>query len=429
MTPGRAPSLGDVETLTVGTELVLGLTVDTNAAEMARMLAEAGFRVRRHAAVSDQPADVRQALAVALDRSGTVIVTGGLGPTRDDLTRQAAAEVFGARLLRDEQVLAELEERFRRRGITPMPEANKRQADVPEGATVLPNPVGTAPGLWLDDGHGRLAVLLPGVPKEMRALMEQEVLPRLRQRRAEDAEPKTVVRSRTLRTVGIAESALADKVGDESRLLPPGVTLAWLPSTAGVDLRLTAWNLTEDEARAALAGGVEALRPRLGPYCYGEDDQDLAAVVLRALEERGATLAVAESCTGGWLGARLTAVPGSSRVFLGGVTAYANEVKLHLLGVSADAIAEHGSVSEVVARQMADGVARALGAQAAIAVTGIAGPDGGTVEKPVGTVWTAVRWDDEVRAFARIFPGDREDVRRRAAQWALDDLRRVLGAA
>jgi len=420
----------ECEILTVGTELVLGFTVDTNAAEMARALAEAGIRVRRSASVSDDPADVRQALAVALERCGTVIVTGGLGPTPDDLTRQAAAEVFGAQLARDPAVLAGLEEKYRRRGIAQMPEANRRQADVPAGATVLPNPIGTAPGLWLDDGHGRLAILLPGVPKEMRGLLEGEVIPRLRARGSpEDGGCSTVIRSRTLRTAGIPESALADQVGDEQRLLPPGVGLAWLPSLAGVDLRLTAWNLPADEARAALAQAADALRPKLGAHVYGEDGDDLAAVVLRALERQGAKLAVAESCTGGLLGARLTAVPGSSRVFAGGVTAYANEAKLGLLGVSADAIAELGAVSEEVARQMALGVARALDAQAAIAVTGIAGPDGGTPQKPVGTVWIAVLWRDQVRTFTHVFPGDREDVRGRAAQWALHYLRQAVAGA
>jgi nicotinamide-nucleotide amidase len=420
----------DCEILTVGTELVLGFTVDTNAAEMARALAEAGIRVRRRASVSDELADVRQAIAVALERCGTVIVTGGLGPTPDDLTRQAAAEMFGARLVHDPAVLADLEEKYRRRGIAQMPASNRRQADVPEGATVLPNPIGTAPGLWIDDGHGRLAILLPGVPKEMRALMESEVIPRLRSRgRAEDGGPRTVIRSRTLRTAGIPESALADQVGDEKRLLPPGLSLAWLPSLAGVDLRLTAWNLGEEEARAALEQAAGALRAKLGAHLYSEDGEDLAAVVLRVLEGQGAKLAVAESCTGGLLGARLTAVPGSSRVFVGGVTAYANEAKLGLLGVSAEAIAEQGAVSEEVARQMARGVARALDAQAAIAVTGIAGPDGGTPSKPVGTVWIAVLWRDQVRTFTHAFPGDREDVRGRAAQWALNYLRRVVAGA
>jgi nicotinamide-nucleotide amidase len=295
---------------------------------------------------------------------------------------------------------------------------------------VLPNRWGTAPGLWLEDERGRLAVLLPGVPGEMRGLLEQEVIPRLVERRnrldrqAPGGPP--VIVSRQLRTTGISESALADRVGDVTRFLGEHVTLAWLPGFDGTDLRLTAWGLPADAAGAALAKAAAALRPLAGHHYYGEDEADLAAVVLTELERRKAHLAVAESCTGGLLGGRVTAVPGSSRVFLGGVVAYDNEVKLGMLGVSADILAQHGAVSEEVVRQMASGVARTLGADVALAVTGVAGPDGGTVEKPVGTVWIGVLFAGQVRAFRYTFPGDRDNVRRRAAQAALDALRRVL---
>ncbi|MBI4541603.1 MAG: CinA family nicotinamide mononucleotide deamidase-related protein [Gemmatimonadetes bacterium] len=426
----------DCELLTVGTELVLGLVQDSNAADLGRALAASGVRVRRRATVADEAAEVRGAVAAALERCGTVIVTGGLGPTHDDLTRQAVAQLFGKRLRRDPQILATLEAQHRRRGVSPMPEANRSQADVPEGATVLPNPLGTAPGLWIEDEAGRLAVLLPGVPSEMRALLEREVLPRLRARMDRGAPARAsapadrsggarVIRSRTIRTTGVAESALADLVREAAMSLGPAVTLASLPSVDGVDLRLTAWELPPGEADAELARAGDALRAVVAPHAYGDGDEDLAAVVLLALERAGAKLAVAESCTGGLLGARLTAVPGSSTVFLGAVVAYDDEVKLGLLGVAADAIAEHGAVSEAVVRQMSTGVARALGADAAIAVTGIAGPAGGTEAKPVGTVWIAVLWHDVVRAFRHVFPGERDDVRRRAAQAALNYLRRV----
>lgn len=419
----------DLELLTVGTELVLGFTVDTNAAAAGRALAAVGLRVVRRATVGDDPAEIRRAVQAALERTGTVIVSGGLGPTKDDLTRAAVAEVFGKRLVRDPALLGQLEERFRSRGMPHMPAANAVQADVPEGATVLPNPRGTAPGLWIEDG-ARLAILLPGVPKEMQGLMSEQVVPRLLElaaRRHPGAPPRpTVIRSRTIRTAGIGESALADRLGDYDELLGAHVTLAFLPSLDGTDLRFTAWNLAEPEADAALARAVDALRSRVGPSAYGEGEDPLAAVVLRELERAGATLAVAESCTGGLLGAKLTAVPGASRVFLGGVVAYADDVKLGLAGVSADTLSRHGAVSEAVAREMAAGVARALGATAAVALTGIAGPDGGSAEKPVGTVWMATLWKAEVRAFTYVFPGDREDVRGRAAQWALDRLRRAI---
>jgi nicotinamide-nucleotide amidase len=417
----------DLELLTVGTELVLGFTVDTNAAFAGQALAAAGIRVVRRASVGDDHADVRRAVQTALERTGVVIVGGGLGPTKDDLTRAAVAEVFGRRLVRDAALLHQLEERFRSRGMPQMPAANAVQADVPEGATILPNPRGTAPGLWVEDGP-RLAVLLPGVPKEFRGLLAEEVVPRLLQRgTGARGDGGTVIRSRTIRTAGIGESALADRIGDYEKLLGPRVTLAFLPTLDGTDLRFTAWNVAAGEADAVLAKAVDALRPRVGATAYGEGDDTLAAVVLRRLEQEGATLAVAESCTGGLLGAKLTAVPGASRVFLGGVVAYANDIKLGFAGVSAETLARHGAVSEAVAREMAAGVARAFGAGAAIAVTGIAGPDGGSAEKPVGTVWVATRWKEQVRAFTYVFPGDREDVRMRAAQWALDHLRRVIG--
>jgi len=404
--------------------------VDTNAAFAGRALAAAGLRVVRRATVGDEPGEVRRAVEAALGQSGIVVVSGGLGPTKDDLTKAAVAGVFGRRLVRDEALLRQLEERFRSRGMPQMPAANAVQADVPEGATILPNPRGTAPGLWIEDGR-RLAILLPGVPKEMQGLLVEEVIPRLLKRETEgQGDGGTVIRSRTIRTAGIGESALADRLGSYEQLLGANVTLAFLPTLDGTDLRFTAWNLSGAEADAALARAVDALTPRIGATAYGEGDDQLAAVVLRALERAGTTLAVAESCTGGLLGAKLTAVPGASKVFLGGVVAYADAVKLGFAGVSADTLSRHGAVSEAVAREMAAGIARAFGALAAIAITGIAGPDGGSADKPVGTVWVATLWKDQVRAFTYVFPGDREDVRHRATQWALDHLRRcVLGTA
>ncbi len=421
----------DCELLTVGTELLLGFTVDTNAAEAGRALAAAGIRVTRRSTVGDAADAVRDAVTGALERTGLVVVTGGLGPTLDDITRDAVAGVFGRALVRDPAIMAALEERFARLGRGAMPDANRRQADVPHGATVLPNRWGTAPGLWLEDERGRVAILLPGVPGEMRGLLEHEVIPRLVARGDGRTGAQThgrteVIRSRTLRTTGISESALADKVGDPARLLGEHLTLAWLPSPEGTDLRLTAWGLAAEAAEAALAKAAAALRPLIGTTCYGEGDVDLAAPILAEVERRKEHLAVAESCTGGLLGARVTAIPGSSRVFLGGVVAYADEVKLGWLGVSADTLAAHGAVSEAVVRQMASGVARAFGAEVSMAVSGIAGPDGGTVEKPVGTVWIAALAAGQVRAFHFVFPGDREVIRRRAAQAALDALRRVL---
>ena len=408
-----------LEVVTIGTELLLGLTPDTNAAELGRALAAAGIEVVRHSTVGDRPEAIRAAVAEALDRTGFVITTGGLGPTRDDMTKHVVAELFGKPLQLKEDVLRSLEERFRRLG-RPMAAVNRTQAEVPEGATVLPNPRGTAPGLWLEE-RGRVVVMLPGVPREMRGLLAEEVLPRLAARSS-----GMVVRSRTVRTTGIAESALAERVGAIEDDIAP-LTLAYLPSVDGVDLRVTAWTIPEAEAERRLAATVAVLRERAAEHCYGEDGTDLAGVVLQQLRTRKTRLAVAESCTGGLLGGRITAIPGSSEVFAGGIVAYDDAVKRGMLDVSAALLKPHGAVSEEVVRAMVAGALRRFGVGAGLAVTGIAGPSGGTPEKPVGTVWLAAAFGQETRALKRILPGDRAEIRARAAQAALDLLRRLIG--
>jgi nicotinamide-nucleotide amidase len=413
-----------LEVVTVGTELVLGLTLDTNAAELGRALAAAGAEIVRHVSVPDRPELIRAAVADALARTGFVITTGGLGPTRDDMTKREVAALLGTPLELDQGVLRSLEERFRRLG-RPMPPVNRTQAEVPAGATVLPNPRGTAPGLWLEDEQGRVVVLLPGVPSEMRGLLAEEVLPRIVARLHGRGEESRVVRSRTIRTTGIPESALAERVGPIEEDIAP-LTLAYLPSTEGVDLRVTAWGLREDEAERSLAAAAGRLRERAGEHCYGEDATDLAAAVLERLRARRARLAVAESCTGGLLAGRVTAVPGASDVFVGGIVAYDDHVKTHWLAVPPALLEAHGAVSEEVVRAMAEGAQRHFAVEAALAVTGIAGPGGGTPEKPVGTVWLAARFGAEERVVKRVFPGDRGEVRARSAQAALDLLRRLL---
>ncbi len=406
-----------LEVVTIGTELVLGLTPDTNAADLGRALAAAGAEIVRHVSVPDRPAAIRAAVADALDRTGFVIATGGLGPTRDDMTKVEVAAIFEKPLQLDADVLKSLEARFRRLG-RPMPAVNRTQAEVPEGATVLPNPRGTAPGLWLEDNRGRVAVLLPGVPSEMRGLLVEEVLPRIVQR----VGGGRVVLSRSLRTTGVPESALAERIGPIEDDIAP-LTLAYIPSIDGVDLRLTAWSLPPAEAEQRLSEAATGLRARLDEHYYGQDGTDLAAVVLELL--RGKRLAVGESCTGGLIAGRITAVPGASDVFVGGVVAYANGVKTDLLAVPAATLDTHGAVSEEVVRAMAEGVQRRFAADASVAVTGIAGPGGGTPEKPVGTVWLAARLGSATRAVKRVFPGDRGEIRGRAAQAALDLLRRL----
>ena len=412
-----------LEVLTIGSELLLGLTLDTNAADLGRALAAAGAEITRRTTVADRPDAIRAAVADALERTGFVVTTGGLGPTRDDMTKAVVAELFGKRLVLDAGLLAGLEARFRRLG-RPMPAINRTQAEVPEGATILPNPRGTAPGLWVDDPRGRTVVLLPGVPREMRGLLVDEVLPRLAQRQGGSG-AGLVVRSRTVRTTGVPESALAERIGPIEPEIAP-LTLAYLPSVDGVDVRVTAWSLEHTEAERRLAAAVERLKAAAGEHAYGEDDADLAAVVLETLRQGRHRLGVAESCTGGMVAERITNIPGASDTFIGGVVAYADVIKTAALKVPLEVLAAHGAVSEETVRAMAEGAQRLFSADATIAVTGIAGPSGGTPEKPVGTVWLAARVHTATRAVKRVFPGDRDEIRRRAAQAGLDLLRRLL---
>lgn len=408
----------NLELVTIGTELLLGFTVDTNGAEIARSLATVGVQVVRRTSVSDSPDAIRDAVQGGLERTGAVLTTGGLGPTRDDISKRIVADLFGAPLDFDERVWARLVERFARIGRVPV-ESNRSQADVPRGATVLPNRWGTAPGLWIEGAPG-LAIMLPGVPGEMRKLLEHEVVPRLAERGG-----GRVIRSRVVRTTGIPESTLAERMGDIERAIAP-LTLAYLPGLDGVDLRVSAWQLAPDDADPRLAAAAALLRERASECVYGEGDADLAELVLEAARGRGVTLATAESCTGGLVGARLTEIPGSSDVYLGGVVAYANELKTGLLGIDPALIAAHGAVSEPVALAMARGAVERLGADAAVSVTGIAGPGGGTEAKPVGTIWYGVAHGGKVAAHLTVLPGSRHDIRARAAQAALHLLLRRL---
>ena len=414
-----------LEIVTIGTELLLGYTLDSNGAELGRALAAAGVEVVRRTSVADRPELIREAVQDALERTGAVITTGGLGPTRDDMTKTVVAELFGRPLVLDAALLAGLEARFKKMGRWPMPAANRSQAEVPAGATVLPNPRGTAPGLWLEDPRGRLAVLLPGVPREMRGLVVDEVLPRLIER---TVAPRRVIRSRTVRTTGIPESALAERVAPIEATLAP-LTVAYLPSVFGVDLRVTAWDLEAEQADALLGAAGPRLAQAAGEHYYGDDDTDLAAVVLEALRNGRHRLGVAESCTGGMVAERVTSIPGSSDTFIGGVVAYADVIKTAALKVPLETLAAHGAVSEATVRAMAEGAQRLFSVDSGLAVTGIAGPGGGTPEKPVGTVWLAARVHTDTRVVQRVFPGDRDEIRRRAAQAALDLLRRQLARA
>ena len=414
-----------IELLTIGDELLLGFTIDTNAAYLARALAAIGVEIVHRATVGDDAEQIAAAVSEAIERTGAVITTGGLGPTADDRTRPVIAKLFGRELVLDESIVAQIEARFWRLGSAKMPQTNIVQAMVPAGARVLQNDHGTAPGLWIEDAKGRWVAMLPGVPREMRGLTQDAILPILRDRIG--AAPIAIV-SRTIRTTGIGESALAERLGELGKSVE-GMPLAFLPGWAGVDLRLTSRTLPAGEAHSALDIGARVLREVAGSVVYGEESQDMAELVLDICREQGSTIAVAESCTGGLLGARLTAIQGSSDVFHGGVIAYDNSVKTDLLGVREATLAEHGAVSEEVAREMAEGCAKVVGTTIGIGITGVAGPGGGTPEKPVGTVWIAVAGLGETRTLGRAYVGDREEIRLRATQAALDQLRRARAGA
>jgi nicotinamide-nucleotide amidase len=407
-----------IELVTIGNELLLGFTLDTNGAEIARSLSALGMEIVRRTAVPDRSEDIAMAVADALRRTGAVLTTGGLGPTRDDVSKKAIADLYGTPLEFDETVWSDIVTRFAR--VQRVPAASNRgQAEVPRGATVLRNKWGTAPGLWLESPMG-LTVMLPGVPGEMRKLLEFEAVPRLAARAT-----GSVVRSLLVRTTAIPESTLAERIGEIEREIAP-LTLAYLPGIEGVDLRITAWGMEPAEADRRLRSAADLARQRAGDHCYGEGDTDLAAVVLKRSRRAGLWLGTAESCTGGLVGGRITDVPGSSDAFAGGVVCYSDRLKTELLGVPPELIVQHGAVSEAVARAMAEGARARLRVDMAVSVTGIAGPSGGTEEKPVGTVWFGVASPRETEARRIIFLGSRREIRERAAQTALFLLSRRL---
>ena len=411
----------DFEIVAIGTELLLGFTIDSNSATIAQALSPMGAGVVRKSTVADSPNDIRDAVSEALQRTGRVITTGGLGPTRDDITKKTVADLFGVPLEFDDALWQSLVDRYARL-MRRSPESNRSQAEVPHGATVLPNQWGSASGLWLE-GEPGMVIMLPGVPYETRMLMTQEVAPRV----GRLAGAESVIVSRVLRTAGIGESSLAEQMGNIEDAIAP-VTLAYLPGQAWVDLRLTAWKQTASDSDALLEEASREVRSRAGTFSFGEDVDDLAAVVLERAQVEGLSLAVAESCTGGMVAQRLSAIPGASKVFLGGVIAYDNTVKQNMLDVSEETLRVEGAVSESVAKAMAEGVARRLGADLAIAITGVAGPAGGTPDKPVGTVWHGFHVRGKTIAKHRVYPGDRQGIRTRATVGALFEMYRLLEA-
>ena len=392
----------DAELLCIGTELLLGDITNGNARWLAEQLAVLGIPHLRQQVVGDNRERLIQALQEAAGRCRLLITTGGLGPTPDDLTHEAMAAAFGVPLVEHPAIWAEIQAQTAARGRSCAP-SNRKQAFLPEGAALLPNPTGTAPGiLWTPDPTalpfavqpGFTLLTFPGVPSEMQAMWAASAVPWLQA----SGLAQGVFASRMLRFWGVAESTLAEQVAD--LLAQENPTVAPYAGSGEVTLRLTA-RAADAAAASALLEPLEAqLRSRTGSLCYGSDADSLASVVLERLRGRGETLAVAESCTGGGVGAALAAVPGASEVFLGGVIAYANALKQGLLGVPQQLLAEHGAVSDPVAMAMAEGAQRQTGADWAVAVSGIAGPGGGSAQKPVGLVHIAVAGPDGCRSAA-----------------------------
>ena len=410
-----------VALLSTGDELVTGRTVDTNAHFITDKLGAIGLDVVAVLVVGDYPERLRWAWEQALDRADVVISTGGLGPTADDLTSETVAELTQRPLELDDGVAERIRQLFASMGRT-MPENNLKQARFPRGATILANPLGTAPGfrLALDrGGRRRHVVVLPGVPREMKPMLEQQVVPWLQRERGAGA----VFVSHVFQTFGLSESALDELVA--GCIDPSEARIAFRAAFPQISVRLT----VEDEpgrAEPRLGALASRLRERLGGFAYGEGDTTMENEVVRLLAERGATLALAESCSGGLIGHRISNVPGCSAHFRGGIVAYSNDGKQSLLGVSAATLAAHGAVSEVTAEEMAVGARRALGADIALAVTGIAGPDGGTAEKPVGTVCFGMASDAGTISRRHKLWGGREWIKLLASQIALDWARRRL---
>ena len=372
----------NAEIITIGDELLIGQVIDTNSSWMAQRMNEAGVRVVRKQTVGDVPDQMTEVIKAALNRSDIVLLTGGLGPTKDDKTREVLCAIYECGLVVDEQTLARMEAYFSARGRV-LSDTNRDQANVPAKCTPVPNHHGTAPGMWFDE-NGRILVSMPGVPYEMKAMMDEFVIPRLRNR---FALPEVV--HHTLTTMGIPESHLSDLLSKWESELPTRYSLAYLPSPGLVRLRLSCYDAGTNDS-SAMAHLMDDLASLVQPYLFSRGDSAPEQAIGEMLRIRNQTISVAESCTGGYISHLITTVPGSSIWYMGSSVSYDNEVKSTFLGVDSDIIRSQGAVSEDVARAMAEGIRSKLKTTWSVATTGVAGPGGGTPEKPVGTVWIAL---------------------------------------
>jgi nicotinamide-nucleotide amidase len=414
----------NVEIINIGDELLIGQVINTNAAWMAEQLNLSGFRVHQVTVISDERGHILQALAEAAQRAEIILISGGIGPTRDDITKHTLCDFFETRLVFNEDAYRDLEALFARRGY-PVTELNRQQAEMPECCTGIPNKLGTARGMWFErerPGGGKtIFVSMPGVPFEMKAMMNEYVIPKLKL-----AFSTPFIYHKTILTQGVGESFLAAQIESWENALPGNIKLAYLPQPGIVRLRLTAEGVQEELLHQQVDQEVSKLTALIPEHIFGYDDETLELIVGRLLKEKHATMATAESCTGGLIAQMITGVPGSSAYFKGSVVAYANEIKQDILGVSAESIEKHGAVSQQVVTEMAISLQMKFNVDYAIATSGIAGPDGGTPEKPVGTTWIAIAAPDEVFAVRYLFGESRERNIRRTALQALSLLRKKL---
>jgi nicotinamide-nucleotide amidase len=408
------------EIITIGDEILIGQIVDTNSAWIGEQFNLNGIEIYQITSVHDDHNHIIEAIQNAEKNVDLVIITGGLGPTKDDITKHTLCEDFNTKLVFHEPTLEAIKKRFYKRGID-MNKLNRDQAMMPECCTILPNKVGTAPGMWFER-NDTIFVSMPGVPFEMKYLVEFEVLPKLRK----TGKTKAIFH-KTVLTQGVPESMLADKIEKWEDNLPKHIKLAYLPNPMLVRLRLSAMGDDKEQLRRDVEKEIETLKQIIPESIFGYDTETLAEVTGRILAENGKTLAVAESCTGGYISHLITSVSGSSVFYKGGITSYSNEIKKNVLGVKAQSLEEFGAVSEQVAKEMVEGVKRVMNVDYAIATTGIAGPTGGTEDKPVGTVWIAVAGKTKTIVKKYIFVGDhRERNIIRSSQTALQILRRTV---
>ena len=413
--------MNSVEIITIGDEILIGQTVDTNSAWMGGELNLIGININRITSISDNRDEIISALNEALSRAEVVLITGGLGPTSDDLTKDTLAGYFGGKLVMDAGVLENITERLRRRNLN-MNENNRQQAMVPDNCKVLQNLTGTAPGM-LFEKSGKIVVSMPGVPHEMKHIMKEHVLPLLAERL-----PGGVIVHKNIMTYGVAEAILAERLTTFEDQLPGEVRLAYLPAYGVIKLRLTAAGSDEKKIRKSVSEQVEKLYKIIPDVIYGEDEVMIEEVVGKLLNDNKLTVSTAESCTGGKIASLITSVPGSSGWFRGSVVAYDNSIKTGILGVNKETLKLYGAVSAETAGEMARGARRLMGTDYSVAVTGIAGPTGGTAEKPVGTVWIAIDSERGVVTEKQIFADNRQINISRSSYGALNLLRKQIGS-